>query len=109
MKLEIVAKELPENIVIIYTQIFDKTYGIVNNTLPKEQQLICAEICRYFFSINKESVMIPKGHALSYVDAINFKKFIRKRNVLNEEFLTSVESYLRKYLKQSREFGDKAI
>ena len=109
MKLEIVTKELPENIVIVYTQIFNKTYGIINKGIPKEQQLICTEICHYFFSTNKESVMIPRGHALSYVDAISFKKFIRKRNVLDEQLLTCVENGLRTCLKQSRKFGDKVI
>lgn len=109
MKLEIVTKELPENIVIVYTQIFNKTYGIINKAIPKEKQLIYSEVCRYFFSTNKESVMIPRGQTLSYVDAIDFKKFIRQRNVLNEELLTYVENCLRKSLKQSREFGDKAI
>ena len=109
MKLEIVTKELPENIVIIYTQIFNKKYGIINKAIPKEQQQICTEVCNYFFSINQESVMIPRGQANSYVDTISFKKFIRKRNILNEEILISVENYLRKYLRQTREVGDKVI
>lgn len=109
MKLEIVCKEMPENIVIIYTQILNKTYGIINNKIPEKEQLVCSEVCNYFFSINKENVIIPRGHALSYVDAIQFKKYIQNRNILSKELLNCVENGLRKSLRQTREFGDKAI
>lgn len=88
MQFEIIYKDLPNNILFIYTTICDKKYGIINeNANFKDKQLYKAA-CHFLYEHNHKNVTVSKDCVFSPEWLQLFDEYINKKAVLGKELFS---------------------
>lgn len=96
MQLEIIYKDLPENILFIYTEICNKKYGIINENANIKDKQLYSEACQFLFEHNHKNVTIIRGRAYTSEWLQLFDDFINKKATLDKEFFSLAKSTLKR-------------
>ena len=89
MQLEIIHKELPENVCLIYTTICNKKYGIINEALNDKEKLLLKEACFYKYNNNLNNTIICRDFKCNgeKMDAF-FEHLNHTKNLTKDFFFT---------------------
>lgn len=79
MKLKIEYKELPKNILFIYTKIFNQKYGIVNQNAEFYDKQLLKEACHFLFENNYENVIVNRDFVCHPEWLQLFEKYIDEK------------------------------
>jgi len=95
MQLEILYKELPENICLIYTTICNKKYGIINDALNDKEKLLLEEACFYRNMNNLHNTIVCRNSKFNgeKMDAF-FEHLKHTKNITKEFFFTDKNKLL---------------
>lgn len=85
MQLEIIDKDLPENILFIYTTICQKKYGIINESLPIKDKQLIETACHFLHDNDSKNRVIDKNFVVPKEQAILFEKYLADKVVLKNE------------------------
>ena len=88
MQLKIEYKELPKNILFIYTEIFNAKYGIINNALNDKEKLLLEQVCHYNYKNNADNAIVCREHNYpkKEVDAFFEYLYHTKKSLFNSFF-----------------------
>jgi hypothetical protein len=87
MQLEILYKELPENVCFIYTTICNKKYGIINSHASNRDKYLYQQACRYSYESNSEDKIICKDSKYSDEKICAFLEYLHQKSNLKKSFL----------------------
>lgn len=96
MQLEIIYKDLPQNILFIYTTICDKKYGIINENVNIKERHLYKEACHFLFENNHKNVTIIRGRIYTHEWLQLFDDFINKKATLGKELFSLAEKTLKR-------------
>ena len=103
MQLKIEYKELPENILFIYTEIFNTKYGIINSELMSFDIELMREVCSYLFKNDADNRIVHTSYKYSYNEMKKFKDYLDCKARLKKEFLSSTYKKINAYFKRKDE------
>ena len=86
MQLEILYKELPENVCLVYTTICNKKYGIINSHASNRDKYLYQQACRYSYESNSEDKIICKDSKYSDEKICAFLEYLNQTKKLKKEF-----------------------
>lgn len=78
MQLKIEYKELPKNILFIYTEIFNAKYGIINTKLSSYDLDLMREICLFLFKINASNRIVHTDFIFDPEEMESLKDYLKK-------------------------------
>lgn len=84
MQLEILYKELPENVCLVYTTICNKKYGIINNAIDDREKQLLEQACYYKYENNLENTIVctdskyPGEKVDAFFEHLNQTKKLKK-------------------------------
>lgn len=79
MQLKIEYKEMPKNILFIYTKIFNQKYGIVNQNADFKDKQLLKEACQFLFEHDYGNIIVNKKFNCNPEWLQLFEKYIDKK------------------------------
>lgn len=78
MQLKIEYKELPKNILFIYTEIFNTKYGIINTKLSSYDLDLMRDICLFLFENNASNRIVHTDSIFDPEEMESLKDYLKK-------------------------------
>ena len=103
MQLKIEYKELPENILFIYTEIFNTKYGIINSELMSFDIELMREVCLYLFKNDADNRIVHTEYEQNLQEIKKFKDYLDNKTTLKKDFLLSTHKKINAYFKRKDE------
>ena len=86
MQLEILYKELPENVCLVYTTICNKKYGIINNAIDDKEKLLFEQVCHYRYEKHLGNKVICRDDKYSGKKIDAFFEHLHQTKNFKKEF-----------------------
>lgn len=86
MQLKIEYKELPKNILFIYTEIFNTKYGIINTKLSSYDLDLMRDICLFLFENNATNRIVHTDFIFDPEEMELLNDYLKKLGKINSTF-----------------------
>ena len=79
MQFETVYKDLPKNILFIYTEICNTKYGIINHNADFQDKHLLKEACQFLFENSYGNIIVNRDFAYRQEWLQSFESFIDEK------------------------------